>query len=216
MYYWNEPAHLATVFPAQPTEPFGPRWNRGHVLPLRHRWLAGEIRPADGRWAAVEWPESKPARRSRVLPVSVWNSGRCRGVRRGTGAAFHGGSMTAARRRSGSNRRRRKKGCSQGGGCAPFIDSEGERAQRRDCGRRGGGGEAVGTTKRWRPWSEHGWHRRCHCSNRVADERAHAILEIFRIVQTGSNLEFENGCLNLLQKFPIFTCSYIRVLWTIL
>jgi hypothetical protein len=34
----------------------------------------------------------------------------------------------------------------------------------------------------------------------------------YQIIQTGLNLEIGNGCLNVLQKFPIFSCSYIGTL----
>jgi hypothetical protein len=56
-----------------------------------------------------------PARRSRELSASVWSSEWCRGVQRGTGAAVHGGSMTAARYHSGSKGVEEEKGYSQGG-----------------------------------------------------------------------------------------------------
>jgi hypothetical protein len=36
---------------------------------------------------------------------------------------------------------------------------------------------------------------------------AHTVLYFSQIIQTNSNLEIENGCLTMLQKFPIFACS---------
>jgi hypothetical protein len=63
------------------------------------------------------------ARGSRELMASVRSSGRCQGVQRGTGAAVHGGSMTAARRRSGSEWAEQENGLFTGG--APFIAGEG-------------------------------------------------------------------------------------------
>jgi hypothetical protein len=53
-------------------------------------WVVG----SDGG-GAEEQPRA-PARRSRELPASVWSSGQCRQVRRGTGAAFRGSSTMAA------------------------------------------------------------------------------------------------------------------------
>jgi hypothetical protein len=51
-----------------------------------------------------------PARGPREFTVSVWRSGRCQGVRRGTRATIHGGSTTASvaaqlRRRGRGGRR---------------------------------------------------------------------------------------------------------------
>jgi hypothetical protein len=36
---------------------------------------------------------------------------------------------------------------------------------------------------------------------------AHTVLYFSQIIQTSSNLKIENGCLTLLQKFPIFLCG---------
>jgi hypothetical protein len=63
----------------------------------------------------VEEQPRASARRSRELPVSVRSSGRCRGVWRGTGVVFHGGSMMAARGHSGGEGAEEEKGCSRGG-----------------------------------------------------------------------------------------------------
>jgi hypothetical protein len=42
----------------------------------------------------------------------------------------------------------------------------------------GGGGETEGTTERWQPWFERGWHGWCRYSDSVADERAHAVFHL--------------------------------------
>jgi hypothetical protein len=58
--------------------------------------------------------------------MSVWSSGRCREVRRGTGVAVHGGSVTTstvAQWRQQAEEEER--GCSTRGGGAPFIATGG-------------------------------------------------------------------------------------------
>jgi hypothetical protein len=73
----------------------------------------------------------------------------------------------------------------------------------------GGGRTATkpGAAEWRRPQSECGRHRWRRCSDRVADERGPRGFIFSQIIQTGSNLEIENGYLTLQQKFPIFVCS---------
>jgi hypothetical protein len=78
------------------------------------------------RWVHTsERPEEQPrgpARGSREFTASVWSSGRCQGVQRGTGAVVHSGSMTASTTVQWQRRGlRRKKGSlhrGEGGRCS--------------------------------------------------------------------------------------------------
>jgi hypothetical protein len=110
---------------------------------------AGSGEVLERRVHTGERPEEQPrgpARGSREFMASVWSSGRCQGVQRGTGAVVHSGSMMASTAVQWQRRGlRRKKGSlhwGEGDG-APFIA--------------GGGG-----WQRWRElWVEQ-WQQRSH------------------------------------------------------
>jgi hypothetical protein len=53
----------------------------------------------------------------------------------------------------------------------------------------------------------------CRCSEREADEQAHAVLRIFfQFIQNWFNLKNQNGCLILPKKFPIFAYGSFGIL----
>jgi hypothetical protein len=65
--------------------------------------------------------------------------------------------------------------------------------------------KAAATVQTWVAW-------RRRCSDHVADERGPRGFIFSQIIQIGSNMEIENGCLTLLQKFQSFACRYIGAL----
>jgi hypothetical protein len=75
----------------------GALWGLGGDGRLTKEARGGEVL---GRWVCagelLEEQPRVPARGLREFKASVWSSGRCRGVQRWTGAAVHGGSMTAS------------------------------------------------------------------------------------------------------------------------
>jgi hypothetical protein len=99
--------------------------------------------------------------------------------------AVHGGSMTAARRHSGSEWAEEGKGLFTGGGGVLLLYSvEARAARRRDCGRHGGGGEAMGTAKWWQPRLECHW---CGLGTDIRTVRLmggpHTILIFFQFIE---------------------------------
>jgi hypothetical protein len=48
--------------------------------------------------------------------------------------------------------------------------------------------------------------------DQAADGGPEAVLIFFNLTKTGSNLEFEEECITLLQKFPNFACWSIGAL----
>jgi hypothetical protein len=104
--------------------------------------------------------------------------------------AFCGSSMMSAQWRSGGNGRRRKEGVLHGG-VAPFK-----------------GGKRRWTTAAWRRESVGGETavrtQLARGSDRETDTRGPRGFIISQIIQTSSNMEIENGCFTVLQKFPIF------------
>jgi hypothetical protein len=66
-------------------------------------------------------------------------------------------------------------------------------------------GTTVAAVKPWMamgqwPWSEHGRHGRAVVRTVWLTSGAHMVLYFSQIIQTGSNMEIENGCLTMLQK----------------
>jgi hypothetical protein len=58
--------------------------------------------------------------------------------------------------------------------------------------------------QRRRPWSKRGQHGRRRCSDTAADGWAPTVLDFFfQFIQNWLNFKNQNGCLILLQKFPI-------------
>jgi hypothetical protein len=76
----------------------------------------------------------------------------------------------------------------------------------------GGKGEREWWQNWWeKPWAEKaaataecGQHGSAVVPTGLLTSSAHAVLYFSEIIQTGSKMEIENGCLTLLQKFPIF------------
>jgi hypothetical protein len=53
------------------------------------------------------------------------------------------------------------------------------------------------------------------CSDREADGWAPRGFDVSNLSKTGSTLKIQNGCQNLLKKFPIFACGSLGMLSTI-
>jgi hypothetical protein len=102
----------------------------------------------------------------------------------------HGSAMT-------TKAAEEEKGSLHGGGGAPFVASGGGWQRRHEL-----------WVERWHPWSKRGWHGRHRCLDRAADGWAPVVSDFFQFIQNWLKFKNQNGCLILLQKFPIFAFSY--------
>jgi hypothetical protein len=131
---WPSPSSASATCGWNPADrwPVGgggvPREKADRVVDRFGGWREGRAYQSGGFHGGANWvmwsdgggAEEQPralARSSRELPASVWTSGWCREVWRGTGAAVHDGSTMASMAAIGGGG---GKGCSTGTG-APFI-----------------------------------------------------------------------------------------------
>jgi hypothetical protein len=115
-----------------------------------------------------------------------------------------GSSKMVARWHSGSNGQRRKR-------VAPGEGRSFQRSHEAVAEGGGNGGWDGGRERPVKPWADKAvatvrtWSARRHCcSDCVADGWAHAVLYFPELCKLAQHMEFENGCLTMFQKFPIF------------